>query len=377
MGASAGYGQAVHSGKCAMHKLGIQVLPSPDMIAIMDAKGTLCKVTLLSIRSEDMLANYTANEFATGFKKRPAFQLRGIKQNRGSSCEGMWISKRQPGSSCPSPVVMVFMGSKDMLCRVSISNIGWEDALAPFTINESATSFKKPLAFQPHGIKQSRGPSGEGIWTTKRQPGSPCTSPDVMLFMGSKDILCKVAMLNIGVEMVWRTRSHTSPWRLASRRRRLFSCAESSRQRLVRQGHLDHHAPHRGHTLAVKQAWWATVAQVCHSLSKGATWLLLFDANCRVGNRTTSSVGDHQPDFEDESAQLFHDLLLSLQVWLPSTFPEVMHGDGGTLVQKRSGAVDRSDFIGLPSSWRQGLCTAYVEPSMCADHYVVTMPRLF
>ena len=110
---------------------------------------------------------------------------------------------------------MVFMGSKDMLCRVAILNIGWEDTLAPFTIKESATGFKKSLAFQRHGIKQSRGMSGEGIWTTKRQPGSPCTSPDVMLFMGpSKDMLCKVAMLNIGVEMVWRTRSHTSPWRL-------------------------------------------------------------------------------------------------------------------------------------------------------------------
>ena len=220
----------VRSGKCAMHKLGSQVLPSPDMMAIMDTKGTLCKVTLLSIRSQDMLADYTADEFATGFKKRPAFQLRGIKQNRGSSCEGIWITKRQPGSSCPSPVVMVFMGSKDMLCRVAILNIGWEDTLAPFTIKESATGFKKSLAFQPHGIKQSRGMSGEGMWTTKRQPGSPCTSPDVMLFMGpSKDMLCKVAMLNIGVEMVWRTRSHTSPWRLASRRRRLFRCAESSR----------------------------------------------------------------------------------------------------------------------------------------------------
>ena len=80
MGASAGYGQAVHSGKCAMHKLGIQVLPSPDMMAIMDAKDTLCKVTLLSIPSEDMLADYTADEFATGFKKRPAFQLRDAAQ---------------------------------------------------------------------------------------------------------------------------------------------------------------------------------------------------------------------------------------------------------------------------------------------------------
>ena len=82
------------SGKCAMHKLGIQVLPSPDMIVIMDAIDTLHQVTMLSIRSEGMLAYYTADEFAAVLRKWPAFQLRGIKQIRGSSCEGIWITKR-------------------------------------------------------------------------------------------------------------------------------------------------------------------------------------------------------------------------------------------------------------------------------------------
>ena len=166
----------------------------------MDAKDTVCQVAMLSIRSEDMLAYYTADQFATGFKKRPAFQLRGITWNSGSSCEGIWITKRQPGSSCPSPDVMAFVGSKDMLCRVAILNIGWEDTLAQFTIEESATGFKKSLAFQPDGIKQSKVPSCEGIWITKRQPGSSCPSPDVMAFVGSKDMLCRVAILNIGWE---------------------------------------------------------------------------------------------------------------------------------------------------------------------------------
>ena len=129
---------------------------------------------------------------------------------------------------------MVFMGSKDMLCRVAILNIGRVDTLAPFTMKESAPGFKKSLAFQPHGIKQSRGMSGEGIWTTKRQPGSPCTSPDVMLFMGpSKDMLCKVAMLNIA-----RT-PHRGGW---LQEEAGFSAARNqAEQRLVRRGHLDHH----------------------------------------------------------------------------------------------------------------------------------------
>ena len=195
MGAPAGYGrevchaQAGHSGFAITRHDGI-----------MDAKDTVCQVAMLSIRSEDMLSYYTADQFATGFKKRTAFQLRCITWNSGSSCEGIWITKRQPGSSCPSPDVMAFVGSKDMLCRVAILNIGWEDTLAQFTIEESATGFKKSLAFQPDGIKQSKVPSGEGIWTTNRQPGSSYTSPDVLVLMGSKDTLCKVVMLSIGVE---------------------------------------------------------------------------------------------------------------------------------------------------------------------------------
>ena len=194
MGAPAGYGrevchaQAGHSGFAITRHDGI-----------MDAKDTVCQVAMLSIRSEDMLAYYTADQFATGFKKRPAFQLRGITWKSGSSCEGIWITKRQPGSSCPSPDVMAFVGSKDMLW-VAILNIGWEDTLAQFTIEESATGFKKSLAFQPDGIKQSKVSSGEGIWTTNRQPGSSYTSPDVLVLMGSKDTLCKVVMLSTGVE---------------------------------------------------------------------------------------------------------------------------------------------------------------------------------
>ena len=148
MGASAGYGLAMHNGKCAMHELGIQVLPSPNMMAIMG-----CKVAMLSIGSEEMLAYYTAKAFATGFKKSLALQLRGIKQNRGSSGDGIWITKRQPGSSCTSPDVEAFMGSKDTFCKVAMLNIGLEDMLAHFTV---ALGFKKMLAFQLRGIKQSR-----------------------------------------------------------------------------------------------------------------------------------------------------------------------------------------------------------------------------
>eukprot|EP00439_Symbiodinium_sp_Y106_P019871 s5633_g2.t1 len=93
------------------------------MMAIMGAKVTLCQVAMLSICSEDM-RTYTAEEFVTGFKKRLAFQPRGIKKNRGSSGEGSWITQRQPSSLCTSPDVVSFTDAKGTQCRMAMFNIG-------------------------------------------------------------------------------------------------------------------------------------------------------------------------------------------------------------------------------------------------------------
>lgn len=74
-----------------IRKLGIQVWPSPDVMEKMGAKDALCKVATMNIGLEDTLAYYSPEEFAAGFKKTMAFQPRVIKQNRGSSGEGIWV----------------------------------------------------------------------------------------------------------------------------------------------------------------------------------------------------------------------------------------------------------------------------------------------
>jgi len=51
------------------------------------------QVATMNIGLEDTLAYYSPEEFAAGFKKTMAFQPRVIKQNRGSSGEGIWIIK--------------------------------------------------------------------------------------------------------------------------------------------------------------------------------------------------------------------------------------------------------------------------------------------
>ncbi|CAE7887959.1 unnamed protein product [Symbiodinium microadriaticum] len=86
-------------GMRALRKQDIQVWPAPDVMEFMGAKDALCKVATLKIGLEDTLAYYDPADFATGFKKTMAFQPRVIKQNRGSSGEGIWIIKLKSGKS--------------------------------------------------------------------------------------------------------------------------------------------------------------------------------------------------------------------------------------------------------------------------------------
>jgi glutathione synthase/RimK-type ligase-like ATP-grasp enzyme/predicted nucleic acid binding AN1-type Zn finger protein len=85
-----------------LRKKGVQVWPSPDVMEQMGAKDALVKVASLNIGLEDTLAYYTESDFAAGFKKTMAFQPRVIKQNRGSSGEGIWIIKLKAGNYCTS-----------------------------------------------------------------------------------------------------------------------------------------------------------------------------------------------------------------------------------------------------------------------------------
>merc|ERR1719265_435845 len=83
-----------------LRKGGLQVWPSPDVMEFMGAKHALTKVAKMNIGLEDTLAYYTTEAFKEGFKKTMAFQPRVIKQNRGSSGEGIWIIKLKAGNYC-------------------------------------------------------------------------------------------------------------------------------------------------------------------------------------------------------------------------------------------------------------------------------------
>ena len=80
--------------------LGIPVWSSPDVQMRMGAKDALCKIAHLNVGLPDTFAYYTPGEFKAGFYQTMAYQPRVIKQNRGSSGEGIWIIKLKGREYC-------------------------------------------------------------------------------------------------------------------------------------------------------------------------------------------------------------------------------------------------------------------------------------
>ncbi|CAE7762507.1 unnamed protein product [Symbiodinium microadriaticum] len=138
------------------------------------------------------------------------------------------------------------------------------------------------------------------------------------------------------------------------------------------------HAPHRVHPEPVRRAWWSQVSNLCRVFAGAVPWIMLLDANARVGSEVTDFVGGWQADEQDLNGELFHGLLSYLSCWLPATFYQYALGDGGTLYQKRNSSIVRSDYIAVPLEWAAGQCCSWVDPEissghMCVDHFAAVL----
>jgi len=83
-----------------LQKKGKPVWPSPDVMEFMGAKDALTKIRNLNIGMADTGTYFEEAEFIEGFKKSMKFQPRVIKQNRGSSGEGIWIINLKKADYC-------------------------------------------------------------------------------------------------------------------------------------------------------------------------------------------------------------------------------------------------------------------------------------
>ncbi|CAE7245937.1 unnamed protein product, partial [Symbiodinium sp. CCMP2456] len=128
------------------------------------------------------------------------------------------------------------------------------------------------------------------------------------------------------------------------------------------------HAPHRAHAEDVRKEWWRKTTLLCEQVANPGPWILLLDANCRLGSVVSDLVDSHQSDVEDASGACLHDLLHTVQAWLPSTFECCMRGPGGTLLQRISGELQRCDFVAIPCCWAGSETQAWIDPGITAGH---------
>ena len=128
------------------------------------------------------------------------------------------------------------------------------------------------------------------------------------------------------------------------------------------------HAPHRARPPADREAWWRKVHAACKSVDVGGPWVVLIDANARLGSCPTVHVGAHHRDEQDCSGGWFHLLLEALRLYLPSTFRQSMWGPGETLYVRRNASWARSDYVALPLEWGDHQVWSWVDPQISAGH---------
>lgn len=67
----------------------------------------------------------------------------------------------------PHPDAMISYGSKDVLSKLTTTNLVPDDTFAYYTIEAFKTQFPTSLALTERVLKQNRGSTGEGIWRVK------------------------------------------------------------------------------------------------------------------------------------------------------------------------------------------------------------------
>ncbi|CAE7258989.1 Herc2 [Symbiodinium sp. KB8] len=110
------------------------------------------------------------------------------------------------------------------------------------------------------------------------------------------------------------------------------------------------HAPRYKHSTDTEPAdFWTEQIRLISRRPPRADYLILADSNGHVGEVQTPAIQHAGAEPENSEGALFHDFLLELSAFLPSTCPEVHSGQHWTWqTPGESAAKHRLDFIGIP-----------------------------
>ncbi|CAE7027633.1 hypothetical protein AK812_SmicGene8811 [Symbiodinium microadriaticum] len=103
--------------------------------------------------------------------------------------------------------------------------------------------------------------------------------------------------------------------------------------------------------LSAVRAFWSERAKELAHRPSGTDFVLLCDANSRLGSTVSMHVGDKHPDSENDAGTLFHEFLAQISAFVPSTFSDFQQGPGDTWCSP-CGKWSRIDYIVLPLAWQ-------------------------
>ena len=121
------------------------------------------------------------------------------------------------------------------------------------------------------------------------------------------------------------------------------------------------HAPHTpvsGDTEAA-EAFWRVLQQVLRRAPGHVPVILMVDANGRLGDIQSSSVGNCDQEGETAAGGVFHSFLQDHDLCAANTFSHCHSGSSHTWISSQ-GQGRRIDYIGLPTQWLHGVCTRVV-----------------
>eukprot|EP00438_Fugacium_kawagutii_P019789 Skav228871 [mRNA] locus=scaffold816:377719:379356:+ [translate_table: standard] len=105
------------------------------------------------------------------------------------------------------------------------------------------------------------------------------------------------------------------------------------------------HVPNGGDD-AQLESWWKATDDHIPPWAHSWTWIVLMDANSRIGSVQSTAIGDHGADPENLHGQWLHSWLLQNGLCIPQTFENCHSGQHSTWCHP-NGARARIDFIAV------------------------------
>lgn len=105
--------------------------------------------------------------------------------------------------------------------------------------------------------------------------------------------------------------------------------------------------------------WWARTSDAISPSYNSWTWVMLCDANGRVGSIPSRAIGSFGADEENMRGALFHDWMAQHCLYAPQTFSTTHIGPRSTWTHAE-GKQARLDFIGLSDNIKEECVTSWV-----------------